>query len=147
MKRELEEQIISKAPYMFQYEGSDDIRQSLISFGFECGGGWFWLLKKLVEDIAEIDVYKAVKVFQVKEKFGALRFYISYSIPDDVNDPSNLIYDKVYELINKAEEESGNTCEQCGEPGSVRGKYWLRCECDKCENERINADTKAGYNE
>jgi hypothetical protein len=125
MKKELEDEIIKIAPYMFIYEGSDDLKKSLISFGLDIGDGWFELVKELVINIAKLDVDHKVKVFQVKEKFGTLRFYI---------DGGN---DKINELISIAEHKSERICEVCGDDGYIdNSKYWVVALCDKCKEDR-----------
>lgn len=65
-----------------------------------------------------------VIVDQVKEKFGALRFY--YHGGDEVVDG----------MVRMAEAMSAVTCEKCGNPGSVHNShYWVHTYCDKCEHE------------
>lgn len=55
---------------------------------------------------------------QVKEKYGTLRFYMSSA------------NDKMYDMIEDAESKSAVTCEECGQPGELRGGGWLRTLCD-----------------
>ena len=130
MKNELEKQIMDIAPYMFNYEGSDNIQQSLLPFGFECCDGWYGILKELVEKIAQIDKDKTVKVVQVKEKFGTLRFYIEGGSKE------------IYDLIDKAETKSETTCEYCGAEGRSRGYSWAITLCDNCYTRYQNGDRK-----
>lgn len=66
---------------------------------------------KLVED--------APQVMQVKEKFGALRVYISSSDPG-----LHAVCDAIGYL-------SYRTCEECGAPGKIRSGGWIRTLCDK----------------
>jgi len=89
-----------------------------LSFGIECGNGWFYLLDRLCEDIIKID--GTCVATQIKEKFGTLRFYC---------DAAN---DEVYDLIDNAEEESRSICEECGEPGQMTGTTWYKTLCQKC---------------
>ena len=93
------------------------------NFDFSIGVGWLPLVYNLSKAINEIE--PEVRVLQVKEKFGGLRFYI-----DGYKD------DKVYQLIKKAESESYITCEDCGskENVSLGGKWWVKTLCDKCRN-------------
>lgn len=56
---------------------------------------------------------------QVKEKYGTLRFYLTHGT------------EEMYAITDKAERQSSKTCETCGEPGKVRGKYWLYTACTK----------------
>ena len=48
MKQELEEQLFAIDPSWFN---RDDMKQSLMYFGFECNDGWFRLLKSGMERI------------------------------------------------------------------------------------------------
>lgn len=68
---------------------------------------------------------------QVKEKFGTLRFYMSSS------------NDKIEKLIDEAERKSAITCEECGEPGVLRGGGWLKTLCDKHATEKDGSIRKA----
>lgn len=70
--------------------------------------------KKLIEETGDCPV-----VLQIKEKFGTLRFYMSYYT------------DEIEELIKEAEEQSAKTCELCGKEGRVgiRNGWWVtRCQ-------------------
>lgn len=92
-------------------------------FGFECGDGWFDLLKECIENIKKVceRTGDETKVAQIKEKFGTLRFYI---------DAGN---DEVYDAIEEAERKSMITCENCGKPGSTRAdRPWIQTLCDAC---------------
>lgn len=94
-------------------------------FGFQCGDGWFELLNELIEGIKDVCESKNldIKVHEVKEKYGTLRFYLSCE-PEEIS-----------QLIAKAERESARTCEDCGESGSMRQKgYWYWVRCDECWN-------------
>lgn len=93
-------------------------RPPITSCGFfECGNGWFPLIKTLIEDLIELGWDK--QICQIKEKFGGLRFYI--------NAGSNEIHDR----ISKAENDSYEICEVTGKPGELRtniGWYTTLCE-------------------
>ena len=67
-----------------------------------------------------------VVVDQVKEKFGGLRFY--YHGGDDVVDG----------MVRMAESWAAQTCETCGDPGTIRHGGWVRTLCDKHEEEYQN---------
>jgi hypothetical protein len=90
---------------------------------FPVGEGWRPLVEKLVDDIIAID--PTIEISQVKEKFGTLRFYVMSAA------------DEVFDLIDKAEEESGKICEQCGTRENVTTKGgWLLTLCDRCREKR-----------
>lgn len=80
----------------------------------EHGDGWFLILWNLCAQLEPL----GVEAVQVKQKFGALRFYLA-DYPDAV-DP----------LIAHAEYLSARTCEVCGQPGKIRDDGWLRALCD-----------------
>ncbi len=92
---------------------------------FPVGEGWRKLVTKLVEDIIKID--STVEISQIKEKFGTLRFYIDYG------------NNEIFNLIEKAEIESGKTCESCGTKNNVTTEGgWVLTLCHKCRKERTN---------
>ena len=110
------------------------ITEALMAFGFECGDGWFNLIWDLCIDLEKIvneeekefpDEY--FEVVQVKEKFGTLRFYVDGGT------------DAIYKRINKAETDSGVTCEQCGKrPAKPKSTHhWIRTLCEECKLERV----------
>ena len=124
MEKNLEEELVSLAPYMFRYEDWKDFTKTLIGFGFECGDGWYKLLKNLIIKIAELDTEKLIRVMQVKEKFGSLRFYIGSST------------EAIDDLIWQAEKESSETCDVCGGESKIKNKNgWFHNICDKCETD------------
>lgn len=124
MKDELEKELINLAPYMFNYHGCNNPQFSLLCFGFCCGDGWFDILKNLIINIQKLDINKEVQVFQIKEKFGTLRFYINGGS------------DEIHELINQAEILSGKTCEECGKPATQVTRGWIKNLCDECYKKR-----------
>lgn len=71
------------------------------------------------------DLYDAkpgnVKVIQVKEKFGSLRFYV-------IGEPN--WYSNLIEFYEK---KSTVICEFCGRPGKLRNDIpWMKTMCDSC---------------
>lgn len=76
--------------------------------------------------LAEVPAHRAipeqirqVEAVQVKEKFGTLRFY--YDGGDDF----------IHGLTTMAEAMSARTCEECGAPGELGGRGWVRTLCAK----------------
>jgi hypothetical protein len=125
MKDELEKQLIEKYPTIFQNVGKSPM-ESCMSWGIECGDGWYDLIDRLCNRL--ISLNKTVVADQVKEKFGGLRFYVHF---DGDND------EKVWEAIDKAEEESCTICEVCGMIGKQSSKgYWLKTLCEKHRREK-----------
>jgi len=120
MHKSLERELVRKYPELYKEYGGD-IRKTCMGWGITCGNGWFNIIDELSAALSKYGIVAA----QVKEKFGALRFYTeSY-------DSNN--FDEVQEHISKAEQKSTKTCETCGAPAIIKGKQWLRCECDECE--------------
>lgn len=103
-------------------------RPPITSCGFfECGNGWFPLIKELIVDLIELGWDK--QICQVKEKFGGLRFYI--------NEGS----DEIYKRIVRAEDDSYKICEVTGDVGKLRTDIgWYRTLCEdeylKIKNKR-----------
>lgn len=108
---------------------------------FECGLGWYNILNVLSIKIERIlDKYAEnakipkgednenceIYAVQVKEKYGRLRFYMSW---ED---------DEIRELIKVAELLSTQVCEKCGARGKIRSTGWLETNCDKCFKEKRN---------
>ena len=138
--------------YRHEYKGQ------LMPFWFECGDGWFTIVDKLCANImghieqqkSSLDFRKKrgevvedseyeqieVKVAQVKEKFGGLRFYI-YGGDNYVRG-----------MIRFAESMSFVTCEFCGKAGKLGGKGWYRTLCESCreDDERRKAEWDTNYN-
>lgn len=83
-----------------------------------------WTPEKLIPKIEAYEEAKKIRVKQVKEKFGGLRFYIDDGIP------------KHYAMIHFAENLSFRICEDCGTMENVI-RYplgWVRSLCDKHAN-------------
>ncbi len=131
MKQELDEQLCKKYPLIFKNRHGD-MRETLMCWGFECGDGWYQILDSLCGNIQHHIDWKAkqghhvpqVVAVQVKEKFGGLRFY--YDGGDE----------QIYGMVRMAESWAANTCEECGQPGTMRTGGWIRTLCDTHEVER-----------
>lgn len=93
------------------------------------GEGWDEIILDLDKGLAEIDPNYVV--LQCKEKFGGLRYYTEFS-----QDLSEEDQEKFEGLVRAAEKKSEETCESCGKPGRLRGKYWVYTACDSCEEEK-----------
>lgn len=132
MNQELTKKLTDKFEFFYR---DAPITESLMSFGFECGDGWFQLIwdlcEKIEEELQEEDPKEKTKhmlrghghfqVVQVKEKFGTLRFYA-----DGANKAIN-------DMIGEAESKSAVTCEGCGKPGTIDSSSgWVSTLCNKC---------------
>ena len=105
-------------------EENNELKEPFELFGIECGRGWYDIINPLFDYIAEYNKKNPdnkIKVLQVKEKFGELRFYISHG-------------DKtLYDMIDKAEKESWETCESCGSRDNViHTEGWIWTVCKDC---------------
>jgi hypothetical protein len=100
-------------------------------YGFECSDGWGRLITDLTERISDVvggpEGAPDLRVIQVKEKFGGLRYYM-HGVPKEH-------WDAVYDLVRRAGELSFHTCERCGRPGRMRQGGWVRTLCGPCERD------------
>ena len=100
--------------------------------GFCVDEGWWPILESLCGQIQhhldwknrQSEVVVQVKVAQIKEKFGGLRFY--YDGGDDAIDG----------MVRMAESWAAHSCETCGAPGKSRDGGWIKTLCDHHEAER-----------
>ena len=90
---------------------------------FWIGPGWISTVFDLHQELVKLDPNYII--YQIKEKFGALRFYAEPV--DSINAESfNL-------LIADAETKSMITCELCSLPAKViKDKYLFRTLCNDC---------------
>ncbi|MEP6874847.1 MAG: hypothetical protein ABI887_10825 [Burkholderiales bacterium] len=109
--------------------------------GLECGVGWNFLLDEAFFSL-EAEIQRGLEcgdwfphppqrghplnhppavgwphAEQIKEKFGSLRIYLSHHTPE------------LDAAIRLAEERADRTCDQCGEPGSLIPRGWMRVRC------------------
>lgn len=88
--------------------------------------GWDELLLELDRDLAKLD--PDYEINQAKEKFGLLRFYVTFSdalmeLPETRGAADALIRD--------AEDRSATICELCGADGSLRPGGWIKTLCNE----------------
>lgn len=82
------------------------------------GDGWHDLVRRMIDDLFVLGWDGTL--FQIKEKFGGLRFYIGEG------------REAIHDRIADAERESNCTCDRCGAPGALRNGGWLVVRCDAC---------------
>lgn len=100
--------------------------------GVVTGPGWWPIIESLCGSISHYlkwrnrdeQLVEPVRVVQIKEKFGGLRFY--YEGGDE----------RIRGMVEMAEVWAGYTCEECGAPGQLRHGGWIRTLCDHHEAER-----------
>lgn len=108
---------------------------------FQINEGWIELIYKVCKQIqALINNYNEkfeIRITQIKQRFGTLR--IRYTLNSDISKELKLI---INSIIQKAENDSNNICEKCGEFGKLRNdSFWIHTYCDECEksfNPKIN---------
>lgn len=119
MSPDKEKAIIEACPNLYRADGAE----TLMKYGFP-GDGWFDLILELSKGIEELivklpeDKKIFYKAFEVKEKLGSLRFYMT----DSTKEMNDLIYE--------AEMKSEKTCESCGAPGDLtqyNRRLFIRC--------------------
>lgn len=87
----------------------------------DVGYGWGELVRQCHEKILTFD--QSYKIYQIKEKFGGLRFYVKPT-------STPLIY-KIEELISPFMRKSYLICESCGKNGNLRKSPtgWMKTLC------------------
>jgi hypothetical protein len=75
------------------------------------------------DDIVVTPKLDWIRIAQIKEKFGGLRFY--YDGGDEY----------IHGLVSMAESWADRSCETCGDRGERRSGGWVRTLCDKHEAE------------
>jgi len=146
MKKEHQDELLTKYQHFFPqdrkiYTGEDsmnDVQELLnqkemvlpIQFGFECGDGWYVLLKTLLGSIEwrlnpenrfPREERLPFQIDQIKENFGGLRFY--YSGGDE----------RIEGMVNLAESLSYQICEKCGSTKNVKQTTgWITTLCEDC---------------
>lgn len=129
MQRRYDEYLCKIAPNLLG-DRHADMRTTAMCWGFDCGDGWYQLLKEACIKLEALIVKERVahpegwnygyfRASQIKEKYGTLRFYLSGGTPE------------MYKITDEAERKSRETCERCGKPGKLRGDYWVYMACDK----------------
>jgi hypothetical protein len=134
MSPDKSKELISIFPDIFSEPSS---RSCMALYGFECGDGWFSLLKELISEIKAICVDNpgiTVRVVQVKQKFGALRFYYDFMLEDGFGFEENANIDlEIDDAIERAENRSREECEECGKPSTITTNgHWLSNRCNQC---------------
>jgi hypothetical protein len=103
------EKILERFDHMFRKRKLPASVTSMY-WGLQIQPGWYniiWDMCLKIEKILKLTKNTKFAFRQIKEKFGAGRFYCSGS------------NDKIDRIIHKAERLCGKTCEVCGRPGKV----------------------------
>lgn len=141
MDAELQQKLYDEYPQLFSNKDKG-IQSSCMSWGCECGNGWYeiisnvcWMIKQHEDNkrwrqeylekneperLANEPEYFPVKFDQVKEKYGGLRLYFSGG-------------DEYVEgLVRMAEAISYTICEVCGNKGNLNKGGWISTLCESC---------------
>jgi hypothetical protein len=128
MNEKLELKLVAAFPsYFLDYKG--DPTQTCMSWGCECGDGWYALIATLCSVVQSYYKHNTpdcapFKFDQIKEKYGTLRIY--YSGGDDT----------IYNFVQMTEYLSSTVCEECGATADVmRSVGWVKTMCIKCIGE------------
>jgi hypothetical protein len=92
----------------------------------ECNEGWRDLIERACVRIENaLDNGDTVKIVQIKEKYGTLRFYWRGRLPSETEA-------KVGEVVSLAEARSACTCETCGAEGRLYNRGgWFATACSE----------------
>jgi len=126
MREGLDKKLVADFPILYQTRHFSP-EYTAMCWGFECGDGWEPLIRELSTKIEAHNnghPESPIIAFQVKEKFGGLRFYVNAAPPE------------IHDLIEEYERRSYDTCEGCGKPGKMREGSWLQTLCDECHKGR-----------
>ena len=128
-REKFQEKIYKEFPKLYA-DVNKPAYQTSMCWGIDTGPGWYDLiydlsakLEKLITDLPQDQKDWDCKAAQVKEKFGGLRFYMTAETEEMSN------------LIREAENQSVQTCEQCGKPGQLIKAGWIYCACKDCVKE------------
>jgi len=135
MNWKLQDILYAKYPKLFTQKDSD-MRTTAMCWGIDANDGWFDLIDGMCAKLSRF--YPTVEFTQMKEKWGALVTYLSWSKETqwqriwygakrwfyNVLDP--------FAIVNEAEERSRHICEVCGQPGKLREDLvWVLTLCDE----------------
>lgn len=120
-------QLYLRFPGLFRLRHSERPRMR-ISFGLECGPGWWPIIWRLCETLErearndglseDDELWPAFR--QIKEKYGTLQAYLHGT-------------DRMRTLAKAAELCSARTCEVCGRPGILHDeRAWVETMCNRC---------------
>lgn len=122
MDAQLERKLFKKYPKLYCQRFLPMI-QTCMCWGIDCNNGWYKLIDELSAAITEVS--PKTEATQVKEKYGGLRFYVSFE-----NKAAR-------KLIDEAEIESYKICETCGSRRGVKQtKGWITTLCETCMKHR-----------
>lgn len=90
------------------------------------------MCEELRDILIEGDYLDEYSIFQVKEKYGFLRWYDN-GVPQSISD-------KYHKWLTKYEDLSENTCVGCGKPGKMITVGWISPFCEDCFHKQYGED-------
>lgn len=157
MKKELDEALCRDFPNLYS-DRSRHMNQSAMFWGFQCGDGWYGLLRRLSEKLEPLVAAQPLvcywcnylasehpicedNEFSEDGKFRCdkTEFVLPCRASTVKEKFGTLRFyltaesDEMSKAIAIAEAESAITCEACGEKGEIRGGGWLVTLCDACD--------------
>ncbi len=78
------------------------------------------MMKELRKQLKKDDYLYKLRITQIKEKFGGLRFYVASATKE------------VYDIINKYEKLSFGICIDCGKDAKYLTRGWILPYCEDC---------------
>jgi hypothetical protein len=162
MKQELEQQLCSKYPLLFQ-DKEKPMTESLMCFGCECGDGWHNLIDNLCEQITShiksqhdlVDSWDKIEERRkfvprksgeidrpedAKVKIGQIKFQ---QIKEKFGGLRAYYSDgdeTIHTIVSSFENLSYNICEICGKFDSTVGhttQGWIQTVCEECSKDPI----------
>lgn len=127
MRKELANKFPARWPNWFRGMTKSPM-ESNMAFGLECADGWFQLLWDLCLELEQLGVPEDFEIYQIKEKFGGLRFYTSGSSIE------------AYNAVEQAEKRSYEICEECGSTEGVTvaaPRGWITTKCAECRAKQM----------
>lgn len=136
MRDELDKLLCDRHPKIFA-DRIRSVEETAMGFGFSCGDGWFDLIDTLCEILQhETEKNNAPQIIasQVKEKFGALRFYVRGGATGEQCG-----------MIAMAEAMSTRICDECGKPARRLGnELWIMTRCQEHAPDGATSSTDGG---
>ena len=128
--RSIEEEIENNPETTWQQELNSKRLKTKGWYGCIAPNGWEEIVLKADRMLAHID--PDYEIYQIKEKFGTLRYYFGTTRGYDTVEGEIM-----HAITTWAEQRSQWTCESCGKYGELRDdRYWVVTLCDTCNEER-----------
>lgn len=137
--KEFNKELVKEYPFLHPYKASNSMIEEFDNYEYDYSftmidlvePGWMYafgddLLKELKEELLRVNFLDEYTVFQIKEKFGGLRWYDN-GYPQD---------SKVGEIISKYEEMSYDICGKCGNHATYTSIGWIYPYCEKCARKK-----------